>query len=70
MPDPLTVTGSFTRPVYTVATLPAAAVRQGFLEFVTDASASSWTNHGQIVTGGGTFRTRVFSDGTNWRLHY
>jgi hypothetical protein len=70
MPDPFTVAGLFTQPVYTVATLPAAAPWQGALRLVTDAASSPWTDHGKVATGGGTYRSRVISDGTVWRLHY
>lgn len=70
MPDPYTVAGLFVQPMYTVATLPAPAPLQGAWRHVNDANASPWGNHGQIAVGGGTFRTRVISDGVAWRLHY
>ncbi len=70
-PDPYVVrNGSYTKTVYTVATLPTAASVQGAWRTVSDANASPWTNHGQVAVGGGTFRSRVMSDGTSWRLHY
>jgi hypothetical protein len=70
MPDPYTVAGLFTQPVYTVATLPPASSLQGALRLVIDADASPWTFHGEVAAGGGAIRSRVISDGTSWRLHY
>lgn len=70
MPDPHINTGLATRTVYTVATLPNAAVQQGERHYVSDSNASPWVFHGQIAVGGGTLRCRVTSDGTNWRLHW
>jgi len=67
MPDPNTVVGSYTRPTYTVATLPAAASMQGAEAFVTDAAGSGYSNYGATVTGGGNTRTRVQSDGSAWK---
>lgn len=63
-------TGLWTKPMYTVATLPAASTKQGSILYVTDANASPWTFHGQVAVGGGTIRGRVISDGTSWRLHF
>jgi hypothetical protein len=70
MPDPHVVVGLYTRPVYTVATLPPVAQTQGERAWISDSNASPWTFHGQIAVGGGTLRCRVTSDGTNWRLHW
>jgi len=53
-------------PVYTVATLPAAATATaGAKAFVSDANATTF--HSVVVGGGGNF-VPVFSDGTNWRI--
>ena len=68
--DPNVVAGSFTKTVYTVATLPTASLQQGVFQWVSDADTSPWTNSGEIVLGGGAFKARVISDGTNWRLHF
>jgi hypothetical protein len=62
--------GLYTKPYFTVATLPAAGGMQGEKLTVTDANASPWTFHGQIAVGGGTIRSAVMSDGSNWRLHF
>lgn len=49
---------------YTVATLPSAATSgAGARSFVTDATAPEF---GSAVIGGGTVKTPVYSDGTNW----
>lgn len=61
-------TGLYTRALYTFATLPAAANNQGCEQFITDALNSPDTNYGQVAVGGGTFQSRVVSDGTAWRL--
>lgn len=62
--------GVFTRQYYTVTTLPAAASQQGEWQWVSDANASPWTNHGETAVGGGTIRSKVMSDGTVWKLHF
>ena len=52
--------------VYTVATLPGAAVLgTGARAFVTDSSVSTF---GSTVAGGGSTRVPVYSDGTNWKV--
>lgn len=52
---------------YTVATLPAAAAgNAGCAAYVTDATAPTYRG---TLTGGGTVRTLVFSDGTAWTSH-
>lgn len=61
-------TGGYTRSYYTFTTLPTAASQQGKEAFITDANASPVTNHGQTAAGSGTYRARVLSDGTAWKL--
>lgn len=52
---------------YTVAGLPAAATAgAGATAFVTDASTTLILGLGGTVTGGGTNKVPVYSDGTNW----
>lgn len=52
--------------VYTVATLPAAAIAGvGARAFVTDSSV---TTFGSVVAGGGATKIPVYCDGTNWRI--
>lgn len=52
---------------YTVANLPAAATAGvGATAFVTDASTTLILGLGGVVTGGGTNKVPVYSDGTNW----
>ena len=61
--------GLVTRPYFTVSTLPAASAGNvGQEQFVTDANAHPANNMGQTAAGGGTYRARVRSDGTVWRL--
>lgn len=48
---------------YTVATLPSASANAGKFAQVTDSSV---TTFGSTVSGGGSNRVPVFSDGTNW----
>lgn len=68
MPDPDTViNGTYTRPIYTVATLPAAASMQGKGVYVSDAAANAYSNYALNVTGGGSVRCRVQSDGVSWK---
>lgn len=52
-------------PVYTVATLPAAATFARSRAFVSDANATTFAS---IVVGGGANLVPVYSDGTNWRI--
>lgn len=49
-------------PRYTVSSLPIAGM-QGRLAMVTDALAPSFL---VTVVGGGTVKTPVFDNGTNW----
>ena len=48
---------------YTVATLPSASANAGKFAQVTDSSV---TTFGSTVSGGGSNRVPVFSNGTNW----
>lgn len=48
---------------YTVATLPSASSNAGKFAQVTDSSV---TTFGSTVSGGGSNRVPVFSNGTNW----
>jgi hypothetical protein len=59
----LAVTGLFSLGVYTVATLPSASANAGRIAQVTD---SSITTNGSAVSGSGSNRVMVFSNGTNW----
>lgn len=53
-------------PVYTVATLPAAATAiRGARAMVTDANAATFNS---TVAGGGANIVPVFCDGTNWKI--
>ncbi len=53
-----------TRPIVTVATLPAcAAVTKGFMYFVTDSLTPVAL---AIVAGGGAVQIGVLCNGTNW----
>lgn len=54
--------------IYTVATLPSAASKQGDVAYVSDSDRSG-AYAGSIAVGGGTSNARVLSDGTNWRIH-
>lgn len=52
---------------YIVANLPAAATAgTGATAFVTDGSTTVILGLGQAVTGGGSNKVPVYSDGTNW----
>jgi len=52
---------------YTAATLPSASgAGAGALAFVTDATLTAITGLGLPVTGGGTNKVPVYSDGTDW----
>lgn len=55
--------------IFTVATLPSASSRQGYIALVTDATVPEAQGSGSVVAGGGTVRARVRSDGTNWRVY-
>lgn len=50
----------------TVATLPTASSNQGALAFVSDATLTAITGLGLAVTGGGSNKVTVYSDGSNW----
>lgn len=52
-------------PVYTVATLPAAASNTYARAFVSDANSPTWN---ATVAGGGSVKCPVWSDGTNWKV--
>jgi hypothetical protein len=59
--------GALQFPVLTVATLPSAT-SAGQRAFVSDSTATASGNFGAIVTGSGTNKVPVYSDGTNWRI--
>lgn len=62
-----TFAGPVVLPSYTVAGLPAAATAgAGATAFVTDASTTLVLGLGGAVTGGGSNKVPVYSDGTNW----
>lgn len=65
--DPHVVVGSYTRPMYTVATLPAAASMVNEILFVNDQTYGP-NAYGSIASGGGGFISRVRSDGSQWRV--
>jgi hypothetical protein len=68
MPDPHTVvSGLYVRPSYTVATLPSAATSVNESLYVSDQTYNC-TTFGTGASGGGTFRMRVRSDGSQWRV--
>ena len=50
---------------YTVATLPSASANAGREAQVTDSSV---TTNGSTVAGGGSNRTKLYSNGTNWKV--
>ena len=53
----------------TVGALTAAAtVGAGTKAFVTDATNTLASHHGDVVAGGGSNFTPVYSDGTDWRI--
>lgn len=64
----LDVDGTVETKVYTVSTLPSAAV-PGQMAFVSDSSVAHAGNSGAIVAGSGSTTLPVYSDGTNWRIH-
>lgn len=51
---------------YTVATLPSASTYSYSIAFVTDATTTAITGLGTTVSGGGSNKVPVYSDGTNW----
>jgi len=62
----LDVEGTVRPKVYTVATLPSAALAPGCLAVVSDAQAQ--TSFGAVV-GGGTLDVLVISDGATWNAY-
>lgn len=60
--------GLYTRTVYTVAGLPPVAVNQGEIYYISDCTDIAFGNYGKIATGGGFNKTRVQSDGVNYRI--
>jgi hypothetical protein len=59
--------GAFSSRALTVATLPSAAtVGAGGRSFVTDSTTTIIVGLGLTVTGGGTNKVPVYSDGSNW----
>jgi len=62
-----TLGGSLKFPVLTVATLPSATTA-GQRAFVSDSTATASGNFGAVVTGTGTNKVPVYSDGTDWRI--
>ena len=61
VPSKLTVAGLINMKNYTVATLPGGT--QGDICYVTDALAPAFLT---IIVGGGTVKSPVFFNGTNW----
>lgn len=68
--DPAVNTGLFTKTVYTVATLPAAAASQGRIQWVSDSTANGQVAAGLTAVGGGTYRCKVISNGTIWKVTF
>ena len=56
-------TGLVSVGTYTVGTLPSASSNAGSMAQVTDSSVTTFRS---AVSGGGSSRVMVFSDGTNW----
>lgn len=56
------------KPVYTVATLPAAATFPRAEAFVSDSNAALAAGLGNVVAGGGANLVPVYSDGADWRI--
>lgn len=65
----IVVTGAFTKPIYTVGTLPSVSENQGRVQWVTDLADNPASASGKVATGGGTTLGRVVSDGSNWRVY-
>lgn len=59
----ITTSGPVNVGTYTVATLPSASANAGALAQVTDSSV---TTNGSAVSGGGSNRVVVFSNGSTW----
>lgn len=66
--DPMVNDGLFTKTIYTVAALPPAAAWQGRIEWVSDSTANGETARGLTAVGGGTYRTKVISNGSAWKV--
>lgn len=66
--DPNVNTGLKTKTIYTVATLPAAAGAQGNIEWVNDSTLGHDVGKGLTVVGAGTYRCKVISNGTIWKI--
>jgi hypothetical protein len=68
--NPVTMSSFLKLKAYTVATLtaslPCVALREGYVAYVTDATAPTY--NGALV-GGGTVKVPVFCDGTAWTSH-
>lgn len=62
----LTSSGLMCAGTYTVGTLPSASANAGKFAEVTDSTLAAIGNYGATVTGGGTNRVPVRSNGTNW----
>lgn len=54
--------------MYTVGTLPSAASNDRAIAVVTDSSVAMSGNYGATVSGGGSNKVKVFSNGTNWLI--
>lgn len=61
--------GVFTKAIGTVTAVGTATGRQGEIVWVNDLTENRNTDLGKTATGGGTFRGRILSDGTSWRVH-
>lgn len=61
-----TLTGMLFIGSYTVATLPSASANTGAEAQVTDSSVTTYRT---TVSGGGSNRVKVFSNGTNWLVN-
>lgn len=66
----VTANGIVYSTTFTVSTLPAASsVGAGARAFVSDCSNTDLPNNfSTIVTGGGSTKSPVYSDGSSWRL--
>lgn len=69
MPDMHVVAGAYTRPYYTLATLPSAIAQINEIQYILDSTLSEAAGTGSIAAGGGSTRARVLSDGVFWRLY-
>lgn len=66
--DPYVNTGLFTKTIYTLAALPAEAARLGGIEWISDSTVGGVIGKGLLAVGGGTYKCKVISDGTDWRI--